>query len=328
MEIEKGAAKPSSLRNVRSKLKPFIPSLSASVILLILGQILSPGFASLSNIGNIVSIAMVLAIAAIAQTLIIISGNEGIDISIGAVMSMGALLGAVFSQGMNSHVWYAVVMLVIIGIIIGLINGIAILFINIPPLVMTLGMTSVVNGFALAYTKGLPTGGAPDVLVKLGIGHLGPFRWILILGLALVILLELLLRKTRYGKNLYMVGSNRKAAIISGISVNKTVLLTYIIAGVAGTMGGLVLLGYVGVAQLEMGKDYSLLSIAAVVIGGTSLVGGQGTYLGSALGSIVLVLLTSVLIAVGMPPGVRVLIQGVILLLILLFYSREPKLRQ
>jgi ribose transport system permease protein len=234
----------------------------------------------------------------------------------------------VFSQGLNSGIWYAVVMLTILGIVIGLINGIAIQFVKIPPLVMTLGMTSVVNGFALAYTKGLPTGGAPEFLVTLGIGHWGPIRWILIVGIGVIIVLELVLRKTRYGKTLYLVGSNRKAAILSGISANRTVILTYVIAGVAGTLGGLILLGYVGVAQLEMGKDYSLLSIAAVVIGGTALAGGHGTFLGSALGSIVLVLLTSVLIAVGMPPGVRVLIQGLILLLILLFYSREPKLRQ
>ncbi|WP_246026075.1 ABC transporter permease [Peribacillus cavernae] len=328
MNIEKSAPKPSSTKMIRNKLKPYIPSLSIIVLLLILGQILSPGFASLGNIGTIVSISTVLAIAAIAQTLIIISGNEGIDLSIGAVMSMGALLGAVLSKGMNTEIWYTVLILIGIGIIIGLINGIAIQFINIPPLVMTLGMTSVVNGFALAYTKGLPSGGAPEILVKLGIGHLGPIRWMLILGIVLIIALELVLRKTRYGKTLYLVGSNRMAAIISGISVNKTVLLTYVIASVAGTLGGLVLLGYVGSAQLEMGKDYALLSIAAVVIGGTSLTGGQGTYLGSALGSVVLVLLTSVLVAVGMPPGVRVLLQGLILLLILLIYSREPKLRQ
>lgn len=323
---------PSDSKNIRNKLRKkigvYIPSLSASVILLILGQILSPGFASLANIGNILSIATVLAMAAIAQTLIVISGKEGIDISIGAVMSMGALLGAVFTQGSNEGLWYAIVMLTILGIIIGLINGLAIQFIDIPPLVMTLGMTSVVNGFALAYTKGLPTGGAPELLIQLGIGHLGPIRWILILGIVLIFFMEWLLRRTRYGKTLYLVGSNRKSAILAGINVNKTVILTYVFAGVAGTLGGLILLGYVGVAQLEMGRDYSLLSIAAVVIGGTSLAGGWGTYLGSALGSVVLVLLTSVLIAVGMPPGVRVLIQGLILLLILLFYSREPKLRQ
>jgi len=314
--------------NLRKRIGIYIPSLSAIVLLLILGQILSPGFASPSNIGNIMAMATVLAMAAIAQTLIVISGNEGIDLSIGAVMSMGALLGAVFSQGMNENIWYAVLMLTVLGIIIGLINGVAIQYIKIPPLVMTLSMASVVNGFSLAYTKGLPTGSAPEWLVQLGIGHVGPIRWLLILGIVLVLIMELILRKTRYGRTLYLVGSNRRAAILSGINVNLNVILTYVIAGVAGSLGGLIMLGYVGVAQLEMGADYTMLSVAAVVIGGTLLSGGSGTYLGSALGSIVLILLTSVLIAVGMPAGIRVLIQGLILLLILLAYSREPKLRQ
>lgn len=318
----------SRLKKWKIAYKMYIPSLSASILLLILGQILSPGFASISNIGNILSMATVLAIAALGQTIIIISGKEGIDLSVGAMMSMGALLGAEFSQGLNSKIWVAILLLAVIGAVFGFINAAAIEWMDIPPLVMTLGMTSVVNGFALAFTKGQPTGGAPSLLIKLGIGRIGSIPAMVILGIILVIVVEVLLRKTRYGKNLYLAGSNRKAALIAGIQVNKTTFLTYIIAGIAGTLGGLILLGFTGTAQLEMGKDYSLLSIAAVVIGGTALSGGEGKFSGSALGSIVLVLLTSVLIALKMPAGIRELIQGVILLLILMVYSRAPKLRQ
>ncbi|UOF91008.1 ABC transporter permease [Fodinisporobacter ferrooxydans] len=318
----------SGFQKWKSRYKLYIPSLSASILLLILGQILSPGFASLSNIGNILSMATVLAIATIGQTIIIISGKEGIDLSVGAMMSMGALLGAEFSQGMNDKIWLAILVLVVIGSVFGFINAAAIQWLDIPPLVMTLGMTSVVNGFALAYTKGQPTGGAPSLLIQLGTGHLASIPLMVILGMILIVIVEVLLRKTRYGRNLYLSGSNHKAALIAGIQVNKTVFLTYIIAGIAGTLGGLILLGFTGTAQLEMGKDYSLLSIAAVVIGGTALTGGEGKFSGSALGSIVLVLLTSVLIALKMPAGIRELIQGVILLLILMMYSRAPKLRQ
>lgn len=318
----------SRLKKWKTAYKMYIPSLSASILLLILGQILSPGFASISNIGNILSMATVLAIAALGQTIIIISGKEGIDLSVGAMMSMGALLGAEFSQGLNAKIWVAILLLAIIGAIFGFINAAAVEWMDIPPLVMTLGMTSVVNGFALAFTKGQPTGGAPSLLIKLGTGRFGTIPAMAILGIILVVVVEVLLHKTRYGKNLYLAGSNRKAALIAGIQVNKTTFLTYIIAGIAGTLGGLILLGFTGTAQLEMGKDYSLLSIAAVVIGGTALSGGEGKFSGSALGSIVLVLLTSVLIALKMPAGIRELIQGVILLLILMVYSRAPKLRQ
>lgn len=318
----------SLLQKIRVRYKQYIPSILASIMLLVIGQVLSPGFASIGNILNIMAIASILAIAAIGQTLIVLSGKEGIDLSVGAVMSMGALLGAEFSKGADSGIWYAIFMLTLLGIIIGLINGVAIQILDIPPLVMTLGMASVVNGFALAVTKGMPVGGAPDFLIQLGSGRLGPIRWILIIGILLIIAIEFILRKTNYGRNLYLIGSNRNAAILAGLQVNKTVILTYVFAGVAGCLGGLILLGYVGTAQLEIAKDYTLLSVAAVVIGGTALTGGEGNYVGSALGAVVLILLTSALTAVGMPAGVREMIQGIILLIIVMIYSRTPRLRQ
>ncbi|MBX5435748.1 MAG: ABC transporter permease [Alicyclobacillaceae bacterium] len=323
-----GAGRNIRLRLANSKFRIYIPVLSASVALLILGQILSPGFASASNIGNLLATAVVLAIASFGQTLVVISGQEGIDLSIGAMMSMGALIGVQVSDQSSLGLWGAVLLLIGTGALVGLIHAVCIQFLRIPPLVMTLGMATVVDGFALAYTKGLPSGTAPKLLTAIGIGHVGPIRTLLLFGIAMVVIGEFVLRRTRYGRNLYLAGSNRMAAALSGIHVNVVVFVTYVIAGIAGTLGGLVMLGFVGTAQLGMGDGYTLLSIAAVVIGGTALAGGEGTFLGSALGAVVLTILTSVLLAVGMQEGVRELIQGAILLLVLAIYSRAPKLRQ
>lgn len=306
----------------------YIPSIVASVVLIVLGQIVSPGFASLNNIGNIVAVASILAIASIGQTLVIVSGGEGIDLSVGAVMSMGALLGAQFINGKASNLPIALILLVLIGGIIGLVNGFGIQRFHIPPLVMTLIMTSVVNGFTVAYTKGQPSGQVPNVLLAVGQPIVGPIRWLLILAIIAIVIFTLVLNKTSLGKRLFLVGSNRQAATLSGIKVNQTVVLTYMISGIIGAIAGLILLGYSGNAQLQMANDYTLLSIAAVVIGGTKLIGGEGSLIGGAFGAIVLTVLTSVLVAFHFPAGVRELVQGLALLIILCAYSRAPRLRQ
>ncbi|MCL6625237.1 ABC transporter permease [Alicyclobacillus shizuokensis] len=306
----------------------YLPSVIASLVLLGLGQVISPGFADFNNIGNILAVASILAIAAVGQTMVIVSGGEGIDLSVGAVMSMGALLGASFIHGEASRLPIAVVLLVLIGAAIGYINGFGIQWVGIPPLVMTLIMTSVVNGFTVAYTKGQPSGAIPKVLLAVGQPIVGPIRWLLVLAIAILVAFGIIMNKTSYGKRLFLIGSNRNAALLSGISVRGTVTVTYMISGVIGALAGLILVGYTGNAQLQMASDYTLLSIAAVVIGGTKLAGGEGTLVGAALGAIVLTMLTSVLVAVGLPQGVRELVQGLTLLLILVAYSRAPRLRQ
>lgn len=316
------------LRLSKFRSSSYLPSIIASVILVVLGQIVSPGFASINNIGNIVAVASILAIASIGQTLVIVSGGEGIDLSVGAVMSMGALLGAQFIHGKAGNLPIALILLVLIGGLIGLINGFGIQRFHLPPLVMTLIMTSVVNGFTVAYTKGQPSGQIPKVLLAVGQPIVGPIRWLLVLAIIALVIFALVLNKTAFGKRLFLVGSNRQAATLSGIKVDRTVVLTYTISGIIGAIAGLILVGYSGNAQLQMANDYTLLSIAAVVIGGTKLVGGEGSLVGGALGAIVLTVLTSVLVAFHFPAGVRELVQGLALLLILCAYSRAPKLRQ
>ncbi|MDP4091821.1 MAG: ABC transporter permease [Bacillota bacterium] len=312
-----------------TNLKTFFPSIIASVALLIIGQILSPGFADISNIGNLLTVASILAIATIGQALIITSGGEGIDMSLGAIMSMGALIGPMISKGQSGRIILMIAALVLIGGIIGFINGFGSQIIKIPPLVMTLIMASVVNGLTLGYTNGQPSVTIPPALLGVGKRVFGPVRVLLIIAILAIVLMELVLRKTKFGKLVYLVGSNRNAAKLAGTNVNIVAIASYVLGGIIAALAGMFLVGYAGSGQLQMANDYTLLSIAAVVIGGTKLTGGKGTLVGGALGAIVLVLLTSILVAIGMPAGVRSLIQGIILLVILvILYIKAPKLRQ
>jgi ribose transport system permease protein len=309
--------------------KVFLAPIVISILLLVIGQIINPGFASLNNIGNILAIASVLCICAAGQTLVIISGGDGIELSIGALMSMGAVVSSGVMGGLNANIPMAMVVVLAIGAFFGFISSTGIWWVGIPPLVMTLAMSSVVDGFTMAISQGRPFGSpAPFILALGGERLFGPIRWLLVAAIVIVVLFELILRKTKYGNALFLTGNNRKAARISGIKVSNIVIFTYMLAGMMGALGGMFLLASVGMAQMQMGTEYTMLSVAAVVLGGTQLSGGKGTYIGTALGAVVLVALTNVLISIGMAPGVRSWITGIVLVLILLVYSRQPKLRQ
>lgn len=301
----------------------------AIVALLIFGNALSPGFASTAGIVSTLALASVLAIASIGQTLIIISGNAGLDLSIDAMISMGAIMGAIFAGADGSNPGGALFGLILLGGCIGGINGVIIHYVKVPPFVLTMAMATVVRGAVVAYTGGSPSGRAPDLLLEISTGNIfGSFRWLIVIGIIATIAITLLLTKTKYGRGLFLVGTNRNTALLSGINIASTVIITYMMAGIFNTLSGFLLLGVVGSATINIGDGYTLMTIASVVIGGTALSGGKGSFVGSVLGAILMILLSSVLIAVNIPQGMRTFIQGVILLVIIALYTRDTKLRQ
>jgi len=310
-------------------LQAVVAPILISILLLVVGQFVNPGFASLQNIGNLLAIAAILAIGAAGQTVVVISGGGGIDMSLGAMMSLGAVLASGLLNGSDSRILLTLVVLLALGALFGLANGAGIWFMKIPPLVMTLAIASVVDGFTLFVGRGRPYGSPSPFILAIGGGRIFVFlRWLVVIAAVFVLLFTFLLNRTRYGKKLFLMGNNRTAAELNGIHVRNVLLITYVLAGMMYTLAGLFLLSAVGTAQMQMGTQYTLLSVAAVVLGGTQLTGGKGTYLGTALGSIVLVTLSSVLITIGMASGVRLIITGIVLVGILAVYSRQPKLRQ
>jgi len=157
----------------------------------------------------------------------------------------------------------------------------------------------------------------------------GPIRLLTLIIVVLLFMAEyLLLRGSKFGRLLVLTGNNSNAARLSGISVRLISIAAYTFGGMMAGLAGLALVGFAGTAQMQMGRDYTLLSVAAVVIGGTKLSGGKGNYIGAALGALVLVLLTSILQTFNMPPGLRLFFQGLLLIIILMVNSRNAKLRQ
>ena len=309
---------------------PYLPAVIGVILLLILGQFATNGFLSMNNISSILMTTSILTMASIGQAAVIISGDSGLDMSIGAIMSMTALFGPMIVVG--SGVTSLIVMVpatILMGAVVGLLNGIGVQILKVVPLVMTLIMSNVVNGFSILVTKGQPSVSVIPELQAISHTLIGPLRILPAIVIVLLILLEVFfLRKSRYGRSLFLAGNNVNAANLCGINSKGVIILAYVFAGAIAGLAGLMLVGYAGTAQMDMARDYTMLSVAAVVIGGTKLTGGKGTFIGGALGSLVLILITTILQALNMAAGLRSLIQGVILIVILIANSRAPKLRQ
>lgn len=315
------------MRNFR--LSPPVIALLLAVVLFIIGGIIQQGFASFTMAMNILRLAAFLGIIGAGQTLVILSGGEGIDLSIGAVVTLGAILCYRIINGQDANILPALLVSLGAGLLIGAINGMGVAILRIPPLVMTLGMAGVVQGLILAITQGQLIGGPSPMLtnittrpVFLGIpGVL--FVWAAISGL-----MWLLLNRTAFGKNLYAIGVNRTTARLSGVNVNLVVIATYAMCSALAAFGGFIFLGYYQHVFLNLGAPYTLPAVAAVVMGGTLLSGGIGGYWGTISGAVVLTLITSLLTTLRMSEFAREIVYGLILLGLLAAYGRQRSLRQ
>lgn len=314
------------MKTLKKLNNPYLPAIIGTVALLILGQCLSKGFLSMNNISSILMTTSILTLASIGQAAVIISGDSGLDMSVGAIMSMTALFGPMINVGSGVASFILMIPAVMLmGAVVGAINGTGVQMLKVVPLVMS----NVVDGFSIMVTKGQPSVMVGKELQGISKTLVGPLRILPTVVIIILILLEILfLRRSRYGRSLFLAGNNRNAANLCGINSKKIIILAYVFGGAMAGFAGLMLVGYAGTAQMNMASSYTMLSVAAVVIGGTKLTGGKGTFIGGALGALVLVLITNILQALNMAAGLRSLIQGIILIVILMMNSRAPKLRQ
>ena len=194
---------------------------------------------------------------------------------------------------------------------------------------MTLGMNAVLAGVTLVYTNGSPQGDAPPFSRDLAVGKIGGvIPWALIFWVLFSAALIFLLRRTVYGKRLYAIGNNPRAAYLSGVPVRWVLVLTYTLCGLCAGLGGIMLTGYSQQSYLGMGDLYVLPAIAAVVIGGTSILGGSGGYTGTIAGAITVILLQNVLQIVGIQFAGQQILYGLIILLMLFVYGRNARVQE
>jgi len=278
------------------------------VLALVGGAITIPRFLSSGHLDSMSATAAYIGIIAIGQTIVLLLG--GIDLSIPYVLNLAAvLLTGLGASGLSGGGSLAVVLGVGLGA--GLVNGLGVAVLDVPPLVMTLGMNSVLQGVSLMYTGGSPVGTAPGFVTTLSTGVDGiPYVDMLWAGLVVAVTFALVF--TRFGRSVYSIGANRRASELCGLPVRRTLVVAYALSGLSAALGGALLAGYSGQAYLGMGDNYLLPSIAVVVIGGTSILGGKGSYVQTVAGAMLITIIESALLTIGQA-GQDVLYGSVIL---------------
>jgi ribose transport system permease protein len=318
-----------TVKRIQNQISPPVLALILAILLFLFGGVVKPGFVNPDQAINIVRLAAFLGIIAAGQTLVIIGGGEGIDLSPGAVVTVSAILIFRISDGQDSMVIPALLIALGAGAFIGLINGIGVVVFRIPPLVMTLGMAGVVEGSIRAITRGQLQGDTPPIMGKLISSPLiGDLPGVIFIWIFLGFLMWLLLERTIYGKQLFAIGVNRTTARLSGVVVPLIIVLTYTLSGLLAAFGGFMLLGFTQTVFLNLGGPFLFPSIAAVVVGGTLLSGGKGSYWGTMSGALVLQLIDSLLQAMQLGEAYKLIVLGLTLVALLSLYGRQGALRQ
>jgi ribose transport system permease protein len=300
-------------------------AVAAIIVLFILGEIISPGFLSFSHLMSVLRLSVFLGIVALGQSLVVMAGGEGIDLSVGSVLSLGVCISSSLLLGKDTNIPAALLATLAAGFAIGMINGAGISYVGIPPLIMTLAMASVVEGLSLIYTGGYPRGSAPPLLEALGNGRMLEIPNILIFWGVVIIAATVILLRQRWGAVLFGVGANSVTAELSGINVKRFRMFVYGICGAVSGLAGFFVLGYTGTPYLNLGAPYLMTSIAAVAIGGISLAGGSGSYVGAAIGCILLTTLSSILVALRTTESVRQIVYGSLIFIIVVTYTRRRR---
>ena len=298
------------------------------IALLIAGSIVSRGYSEMVNLLLRMKVASFVGILGMVQATIIITGGGGIDVSVGTMASLGALFGASVMQGRNEMALPAMLLAAAMGLVLGLINGYMIAYMQIHPLIQTLAMSYVITGIIVAYSQGKMLLGKPAPMIEsLANGKIGAWYVIILIWMVLVMLMELMLRHTKTGHKLLCVGANDKAALLSGVNVQAFRMKVYGFSGLVSAVFGVILLGYVHTVYLDVGNQYMFPSVVACAIGGISLAGGSGSYVGVFGGTLVYTFLQSFLVTINMNEAWRKAFFGIILVVVLVIYARSNKER-
>ncbi len=294
------------------------------LVLLGISAAVSPLSFNAQDLLNLAKQASALGIVSIGQTLVILTG--GIDLSVGSVITFVHVFSVGTILGRPELVFPVSVLCILLGAAIGAINGIGITRARISPFVMTLCMDFIVRGLYLIYSKGQPSGVVPENLRLLGRGRVLEIVPIAaIFWIALSLAFVFLLRRTVFGARLHAVGANPRTAMLSGVNNNRIIFASYALTGLLAAFAGLILTGDMGAVSLGLGGDYSMDSISATVIGGTTFAGGIGGIEGTIAGSFIIRLLTSLLQKANISNPGKLIIQGALILSIMGAYARRKK---
>lgn len=284
-------------------------------------SIVKPGYSNPANL-KVLSISIaVLGFTALGQTFPILTG--GMDLSVPWIFCIGGYLCAMLTGGENAKLIYAVPAVLLVGALMGAVNGFGIAYVGIAPVIMTMASNIIYQGLLVGFTGGTPGGSIPQIIKDLATGDICGVSVLFLLWLVISAAAWLLLVKTPYGRKLYGVGTSEQVSLFSGVSVKKIKLSAYAICGMMAALAGMLYSGKLSQLYLGMGDTYQMASVSAVAIGGISLVGGSGSYIGAIAGSFVIIILDGLLAAMSLSQGVQKIIYGIVLFFAVLISSRK-----
>jgi ribose transport system permease protein len=310
-----GPARPSSVRDLLRRFGIFI----AFLLLVVVLSFLSNSFLTVSNLLNIARQVSINAIIAAGMTFVILTA--GIDLSVGSVLAFsGAIIAGLLSTGQPLLVGISAGLL--LGAVLGLVNGLIVTRGGVQPFIATLGMLTIGRGATLVYTDGRPITGLPDAFVWLGAGDVGRVPVPVIIMALVFVAAYVVLTQTVLGRYIYAIGGNEEAARLSGVNVTLYKTLAYVLSGVLAATSGIILTARLNSAQPTAGGGYELDAIAAVVLGGTTLAGGEGSITGTLLGAFIIGVLNNGLNLLNVSSFYQQVVKGVVILLAVLLDRR------
>jgi ribose transport system permease protein len=283
------ATQPKPARSLLAQVSGALAPLSFLVVLCVVLSIFAPHFAESDNIKLIAVQSAVVAILACGQTAVIISGN--IDLSVGAVMALSGVVAALMMAHMGIGIWAGVVVSCLTGLVIGSVSGMVTAFGRIPAFIVTLGMMGIAHGIGGIVSHSVNVSGIPPAFSAFGSGELfgsetrNGLPYAALIMAAAAVSVHVALRLTRWGRSIYAIGGNKEAARLSGVPINRVTVSVFALSGLLAGLAGVVSVARVGVASKDAGIGYELDAVAATVVGGTSLFGGQGGIVGTIIGA-------------------------------------------
>ncbi|SAL60894.1 ABC transporter permease [Caballeronia telluris] len=282
-------------------------------VVAITGFVYGPGVLASANFySSLLTLTLFLAILGLGQGAVILTG--GLDLSMPWLITLSGVLLTGLTHGINGAAVWAVPLVLGVGLLVGVFNGVGVVVLGLPPIVVTLAANGLLQGLTLIYCNGSPQGWAPSSISEFTNGRFGPLSlaaWSVPVFLAVALLL---LHRTAFGRRVYAVGNSPIAAKLSGVRVGATLIAVYCLSGLCSAIVGLLLAGFSSQAFLGMGDPYLLPSIAVVVVGGALITGGRGHYIGVFGGALLLTALGTLLAGTTVPPAVRDIVNGLVVL--------------
>lgn len=283
------------------------------LLLFVVATAYSPGFASGAHLRQMFIFAAFIGFAALGQTVVILAG--GLDLSVPWLMAFGGIQLAHWSGSTGLPDWLNLVLIVLIGGAIGLVNGLGVTVLNVPPIIMTIAVGGLVQayliGIGLLQSQGNQV---PHVAVSIAFGKVASVPVIPLIWLAITLAMGFILPRSSFGRRLYAVGENATVARLSGVSTMRVRTTTYVVSGAASAFAGIMLAGYIGTSYLDIGQPYLFASIAAVAVGGASILGGRGSYYGTVAGALTLTILGDLLPLFHLQQPALDIVYGVVIL--------------